>query len=75
MLSNIFNAYDAKLFKRLSEDLKFMKYYEATFVEISPEQKHANSIRNRWYERRVARVKKVMEAYHISGSALCDCDY
>lgn len=73
-LSYLIKGYDAKLLKQLNEDLKFIKFLE-NYTPPTPEELHRREVENKWYERRVARVKKVMEAYHISASSLCNCDY
>lgn len=72
--SYLIKAYDAKLLKKLHEDLKFMSFIEVS-PPLTPEQIHRSDVEHRWYERRVNRVKKVMAAYRVPGSWVCDCDY
>jgi len=75
-MSYLIRGYDAKLLKRLNDELKFLDLFKRhDLPEPTPEELRRMRIQNAWYERRVNRVKKVMAAYHISASALCDCDY
>jgi len=70
----ISKAYDAKQLKRLQENLSFMKWLR-DYKPPTPADLHRREVEAKWYERRLTRVRKVMAAYHISASALCDCDY
>lgn len=68
-------GYDRKLLDKLAKDLEFNRFFKAEHPPFTEEEKRRFRIRDKWYARRIARVRKIMEAYHISGSELCDCDY
>jgi hypothetical protein len=68
-------AYDAKIIKRLAEDLEFIHFFKLTRTPLTAEETRRLDVRDRWYRRRVDRVKRVMAAYHIFGSDVCECDY
>lgn len=72
--NNIAKIYDKVFLDRLSISLNFMPLLP-TPSHLSVEELHRIDISNKWYDRRVKRVKRVMEAYHISASSLCECDY
>lgn len=73
--SYLVKGYDAKLLKRLTEDIKFLSWLQMDAKPLTPEQKHRSEVESKWYNRRVNRVKRVMEAYRVPGSWVCECDY
>jgi hypothetical protein len=74
-MSYIAWMYDAKLLKKLNEDLSIRGFSNHPFPPLTAEELRRIEVRDRWYKRRIDRVRRVMAAYHVSGSELCDCDY